>query len=121
VRSRRLPVSFFALVAAEFLVQPALFVVSAQRLQPHPAGLLLIGLLLLGIARGSRAAWGLLLLVTLLLTVAVAVVLPAGGTLNASGAALTLYNLATLALLLSRSLRSLLRPPRSGGLSPIAR
>jgi hypothetical protein len=110
---RQLPAAFYALVAMELVVLPLLFLAVGQRLDPRRGGLLVLGLVLIGVARRSRIAWGLLLLMTLMLLCAVAVTAPTA-TPSLSGIGQLLYNAGVLALLLSPSLRRhVLGPPSS--------
>jgi hypothetical protein len=101
----RLPKTFYALVGMFFIVQPLLFLVKGQALDPRGPALAVTAALLYFIARGSWIAWGVVFAYTALLSLLVLLV----PSLNASWIMLTAYNAATLYLLLSRSLRGHLR------------
>ncbi len=109
---RRLPSTFYALVAMDFLVQPALFIANGQRLDPRASALCFLALLLYGIARGSWLAWGFLSAYTVLLTLAG--LLSVGTGLSARLLVVNIYNLVTVALLLSPSVRAHLKGPTAG-------
>ncbi len=112
MRVHRLPVSYWAFVLLSVVAPPVIMVASGGKVQPKAAALLFVALVLWGLARGSVLAWGLSLLWSGFLALAIGAV-GAGG-LELSGVLFLLTSAGSVAALLSPSMRGLvgLRRPR---------
>jgi hypothetical protein len=101
---RQFPRTYIALVLMEFVGQPVLFLATGSPLHPSPGGLIILALIVMGIARRSYLAWGLLLTWTAFEFFAVTLLL-ASSSQTTAGIAWLFYNAASLALLLSPTMR----------------
>ena len=104
MRSRGpVPRTYLPFVLLTVAAPPLIMLVHGDRIHPSAPGLAFVALLLLGLARGSVVSWTLLLLWNLLMLLAIAAATGAG--MQWSAPVLLMVALASVALLLSSSMR----------------
>ena len=104
MRSRGpVPPTYLPFVLLTVAAPPLIMLVQGDRIHPSVPGLAFVALLLLGLARGSAVSWTLLLLWNLFMSFAIAAATGAG--MLWSAPLLLVVALASVALLLSSSMR----------------